>query len=176
MKRFLTLAPACALAFASAAFAQQPAPAGPSDAEIAAIVVAANAIDADMGDLAAAKASAADVKQFGKTMGTDHRAVNKVAGDLVAKLKVTPVENDVSRKLEADATAFKAELTKKKGKAFDRAYITHEVDYHKAVIAAVDQVLIPNAKNEELKNTLVSVRPALVAHLEHAEHLLAGLK
>ena len=152
------------------------AAAGPSDAEIAAIVVAANAVDAEIGDIAAARATNPEIKKFGRTMGTDHRAVNKAAGDLVAKLKVTPVENSVSKKLRADGEAFVAQLKGKSGADFDRAYIQHEVDYHKAVIAAVDEVLIPNARNEELKQTLINVRPAFVAHLEHAQHLLAGLK
>jgi putative membrane protein len=49
------------------------------------------------------------------------------------------------------------------------------VAYHKLVIDAVDKTLIPNAQNAELKATLVSVRPALVAHLEHAEQLQAEL-
>ncbi|HUP88325.1 MAG TPA: DUF4142 domain-containing protein [Longimicrobiales bacterium] len=150
--------------------------AGPSDAEIAAIVVAANAIDAEMGDLAVKRGRSTDIKDYGKLMGASHRAVNASAVELVTKLKVTPVENDVSRKLRADANAFKATLVKKSGKEFDRAYIEHEVAYHKAVIGAVDTVLIPNAKNEELKATLIGVRPALVSHLEHAEHLLANLK
>lgn len=150
--------------------------AGPSDAEIAAIVVAANAIDAEMGELAVARGARAEVKAFGKTMSTDHRAVNKAAGELVAKLKVTPVENDVSRKLRADADAFRKELLTRSGADFDRAYIEHEVAYHKAVIEAVDALLIPSAQNAELKQTLESVRPALVAHLEHAEKLLAGLE
>jgi putative membrane protein len=149
---------------------------GITDAEIAAIVVAANAVDAETGDLAAERASNAEVKQFGKTMGIDHRAVNQAAGELVARLNVTPVENDVSRKLQADGAAFRAELKTKSGAEFDRAYIAHEVEYHKAVIAAVDDVLIPNATNAELKQTIESVRPALVAHLEHAERLLAELK
>lgn len=164
-----------ALSVATPAFAQEKA-SGPNDAEIAAIVVAANGIDADIGDLAAARATNKNIKQFGKTMGTDHRAVNKAAVDLVTKLKVTPVENDVSRKLKSDAAAFKAELEKKSGKQFDRAYIDHEVAYHQAVIEAVDKVLIPNAKNEELKNTLIGVRPAFIAHLEHAKHLQSELK
>ena len=69
-----------------------------------------------------------------------------------------------------------SEARERAADAFDRAYIAHEVDYHKAVIAAVDQLLIPTAANAELKQTLISVRPALVAHLEHAEHLLGGLK
>jgi putative membrane protein len=149
---------------------------GPSDAEIAAIVVAANAVDADMGDLAATRGSSAEVRQFGKTMSTDHRAVNQAAGELVARLKVTPVENAISRKLQTDGNAVRAELSNKTGSEFDRAYMTYEVEYHKAVIAAVDQVLSPNADNAELKQTIISVRPALVAHLEHAEKLLAGLK
>ena len=147
-----------------------------SDAEIAAIVVAANAVDAEMGTLAAERAVRTDVQQFGRTMTTDHRAVNQAAGELVARLKVTPVENAVSQKLRADGTAVRAELAAKSGLAFDRAYIAHEVEYHKAVIAAVDDVLIPNATNAELKQTIVGVRPALVAHLEHAEKLLAQLK
>lgn len=169
------------LSVAVVACATSPAPApvksaGVSDAQIAAIVVAANAVDAEMGDLAVARASSAAVKQFGKTMGTDHRAVNEAAVALVGKLKVTPVESATSEKLRADGAAVKASLSAKSGAEFDRAYMAHEVEYHKAVIAAVDQVLIPGATNAELKSTLVSVRPALVAHLAHAEKLLADLR
>jgi putative membrane protein len=167
-----------ALALAACAAAPEPAvKAAPlNDAQIAAIVVAANAVDAETGDLAAERASNPAIKQFGKTMATDHRAVNAAAGELVARLKVTPAENAVSQKLTSDGATFRAELANKSGAAFDRAYIAHEVEYHKAVIAAVDQVLIPNATNAELKQTIISVRPALVAHLEHAERLLAELK
>ncbi len=177
--RNIALAAALFALTACASSARQPEAtkaSGPSDAEIAAIVVAANSVDADMGDLAATRASSAEVRQFGKTMSTDHRAVNQAAGELVTRLKVTPTENAISRKLQTDGNAVRAELSNKTGIEFDRAYMTHEVEYHKAVIAAVDQVLIPNADNAELKQTIISVRPALVAHLEHAEKLLAGLK
>ena len=165
-----------ALAGAARAVAQTAKAAGPNDAQIAAIVVAANAIDAEIGDLAVERAENPAVKQFGKTMGTDHRAVNQAAGELVAKLKVTPAENDVSKKLRADAAAFREQLLTKSGAEFDRAYIQHEVEYHQAVIDAVDKVLIPNASNAELKATIVGVRPALIAHLEHARKLQAELK
>jgi putative membrane protein len=176
MNRILLSALALAVT-ATAANAQQATKAsGPSDAEIAAIVVAANAIDAEIGDLAIKRGSTEAIRDFGKTMGIAHRAVNASAVELVTRLKVTPLDNDVSRKLQADAKAFTTELKKKKGKEFDRAYIQHEVDYHKAVIDAVDQLLIPSAQNEDLKNTLIGVRPAFVGHLEHAQHLLAEIK
>jgi putative membrane protein len=40
---------------------------------------------------------------------------------------------------------------------------------------ALDTTLIPNAQNAELKALLVKVRPAFVAHLDHAKHLKAEL-
>ena len=43
------------------------------------------------------------------------------------------------------------------------------------MLDAVDKTLIPGAKNEELKALLVKVRPAFVAHLEHAKHIQSTL-
>src|SRR3954470_14191835 len=63
-----------------------------TDPQIAAIVVAANQVDIDAGNLAAASGSSAEVKAFGKQMVTDHTGVNKQATELVTKLKVTPEE------------------------------------------------------------------------------------
>ncbi len=156
--------------------AQETKAAKVSDAEIAAIVVAANQVDADLGELAQARAQNAEVKEFGKAMTTGHRALIESAGELVTRLKVTPAENAVSKQLLADGAAVKAKLEKEKGQSFDRAYIAHEVEYHKAVIAAVDDLLIPSASNAELKQTLIDVRPAFVGHLKQAEQLLAKLK
>ena len=62
-----------------------------------------------------------------------------------------------------------------KGAAFDKAYIDNEVAYHQAVLDALDKTLIPSAKNEELKALLVKVRPAFVAHLEHAKKIQSSL-
>jgi putative membrane protein len=148
---------------------------GPTDAQIAAIVVTANQVDIDAGNLAKSKASASDVKDFAQLMVTDHTAVNKSASDLVSRLHVTPEPNTTSRSLEAGGDQNLATLKKLSGPAFDKAYVDHEVAYHQAVLDAVDQTLIPNAKNPELKALLVKVRPAFVAHLEHAKTIQSGL-
>ncbi|HEU5079120.1 MAG TPA: DUF4142 domain-containing protein [Opitutaceae bacterium] len=159
------------LASASFAFAAPKV----DDAQIAAIVVAANQVDIDAGKFAADKTKNHEVEAFAKTMVTDHTAVNKSAGDLVAKLKVTPEENDTSRSLKAGGEANIEKLKSLSGSAFDKAYVDHEVAYHEQVIDALDKVLIPNASNAELKALLVQVRPAFVAHLEHAKHLQSSL-
>lgn len=147
-----------------------------TDAHIAAIVVTANQVDIDAGKLAASKATSAEVKKFGQQMVTDHQGVNKSAVDLATKLKVTPQENDTSRGLKAAGEKNIAKLEKLSGAAFDKAYIDNEVTYHAQVIEALDKTLIPNAKNAELKALLVKVRPAFVAHLEHAKTIQSSLK
>ncbi|CAB3709996.1 DUF4142 domain-containing protein [Paraburkholderia rhynchosiae] len=149
--------------------------AGPTDPQIAAIVVTANQVDIDAGTLAESRSKSTDVKAFAQQMITDHSAVNKSAVDLVHKLNVTPEENATSQSLKSGGDANLAALRKLDGHAFDRAYIDHEVAYHESVLDALDKTLIPNAKNEQLKALLVKVRPAFVAHLEHARHLQASL-
>lgn len=142
-----------------------------SDGEIAAIVVAANGIDVRYGEIARERAQDEQVKAFAETMITDHTAVNESAVELVGRLGVTPQENDVSRSLESGAAQTRTELSALSGAAFDEAYIANEVTYHRAVLDALDTLLIPNATNAELRETLIGVRPAFEAHLRHAESL-----
>ena len=146
-----------------------------TDPQIASIVVTANQVDIDAGKLAASRSKNADVKKFAQLMVTDHSGVNQQAVALVTRLKVTPEDNETSRSLKAGGEKNVATLKTLKGSAFDKGYVDHEVAYHQAVLDAVDKTLIPNARNEELKALLVKVRPAFVAHLEHAKHLATAL-
>lgn len=145
------------------------------DADIAAIVVAANQADIDNGNLALDRASNDRVRQFGQQMVEAHTAVNEAAGELVAELGVTPTPNDVSRSIADGQKAERERISKLSGDAFDEAYIANEVAYHQAVIDAVDNVLIPSATNERLKQTLIDVRPSFVAHLEQARSIQESL-
>jgi putative membrane protein len=161
-----------ALAFSGAAFAQG----APNDAQIAHIVVTANQVDIDAGKLAESKASSAQVKAFGKQMVTDHSGVNQQAVALAKKLNVTPQDNATSQSLKAGGADNVKKLNGLSGAAFDKAYVDHEIAYHEQVLDAIDKVLVPNAKNEELKALIVKVRPAFVAHLEHAKMVKGQLK
>ena len=147
---------------------------GVNDAQIASIVVTANQVDIDAGQLAASRATNDEVKKFARLMVTDHTGVNKAATDLAAKLKVTPQDNPTSQILKADGEKSLRHLKTLNGAAFDKAYLDREVAYHQQVIDALDKTLIPGATNQELKALLVKVRPAFVAHLEHAKRLQAA--
>lgn len=170
MKCFVSVATTVLLLSGSAPSAQTV-----TDPQIAAIVVTANQVDIDAGALAASRASNPDVRKFAQTMVTDHSGVNRQASELVAKLKVTPEENAVSKSLKAGGDKNLAQLGSLSGAAFGKAYIAQEVAYHEQVLAALDNTLVPGARNAELKALLVKVRPAFVAHLEHAKHVQSSL-
>jgi putative membrane protein len=173
MKPSLVIA---ASVFALAASTVSAQSSGPNDAQIAAIVVTANQVDIDAGKLAVSKSTDKSVKEFAQRMITDHTGVNKAATDLVTKLKVKPEENSTSKGLQKSGDETLKRLNGLKGAAFDKAYVDNEVTYHQTVLDALDKTLIPSAKNAELKALLVKVRPAFVAHLDHAKHLQATLK
>lgn len=158
------------LAPASGALAQ-----GVTDAQIASIVVTANQVDIDAGKLAKAQSTNGEVKKFADLMITAHTGVNQSATALVTKLKVTPEDNPTSQSLKSGGDANLKKLKGLSGTAFDKAYVDNEVAYHQAVLDAVDKTLIPSAKHADLKALLVKVRPAFVAHLEHAKHLRSSL-
>jgi putative membrane protein len=151
------------------------ADAAPTDPQIAAIVVTANQVDIDAGNLAKSKSQSKEVREFGERMVVDHTGVNKSASELVTRLHVTPETNATSDSLKQGGEQNVAALKKLSGSAFDKAYVDHEVVYHQAVLDAVDKTLIPSAQNADLKALLVKVRPAFVAHLEHAKRLQGSL-
>ena len=146
-----------------------------SDAQIAQIVVTANAIDIKNGEIALKQSKTPAVTEFAHLMIRDHTAANNNAVALVTRLKVTPAASDTSKGLQREADSEQARLGSLHGAEFDHAYLQNEVAYHKQVIGAINTVLIPNAQNAELKKTLVDVEPAFEAHLAHAEHTLAAL-
>ena len=172
MRRTFTLAAALVVAGVGLA-AQAPKPAPPTDPQIAHIAYTAGVLDIEAGKLAIATSKNTDVVAFARQMVTDHEAVNKQALDLVKKLNVTPADNDTSRALTKAADAKRAELAKLSGAAFDKAYIDNEVAYHKSVNGALETMLIPNAKNAELKSLLQTGVKLFRGHQQHAEQIAA---
>src|SRR5579862_439857 len=122
-----------------------------SDAQIAQIVVTANTIDIGNGKIARQQTKTPSVLEFANLMIKDHTAVNKNATALVTRLGVKPEPSDTSKSLQSASDAEQAKLRGLKGAEFDRAYLENEVAYHKQVLGAITDVLIPNAQNAELK-------------------------
>lgn len=148
----------------------------PTDPEIAHIAYTAGQIDIDTARLALERSKNATVRAFAEQMVRDHTAVNDQALALVKKLGVTPQDNATSQKLSADAKAAREKLGKLNGAAFDKAYLDHEVAYHRTVNGALEKLLIPSASNAELKTLLQTGLKLFQGHQQHAEQTAAKLK
>lgn len=142
-----------------------------TDPEIASIALTADQIDIDYAGIAKDKSKNADVIKFANTMQKDHQSVNDQAKALAQKLNLTPQDNPTTQSLLSNADKVKADLNSKSGADFDKAYIDNEVSYHKAAIDLVENKLIPESTNAELKSLLQSALPIFKEHLEHAEKI-----
>lgn len=145
----------------------------PTDPQIVAILVAANDADIAGGEQAEKMASKAPVQAFGKQMVADHTALNQRGAALAGKLGVTPEESDTSRQLRENAKKAADKRQSLTGAAYDQAYLDDEIAFHQAVLQAIDQTLLPNAENAELKALITEARPQIAAHLEQAKTLRA---
>ncbi|MDB4887555.1 MAG: hypothetical protein JWN79_2993 [Gemmatimonadetes bacterium] len=158
---------------AAGAPAAAPAPAL-TDANIVALLDAANMADSASGSVAATKGTSADVKSFGKDMMRDHHALRKAGQDLAKKLTITP-EPPAGDTTAAAASKFKDSLTAMPaGAAWDKAYITHEVATHEAVLQMA-QTALGAAQNAELKTLIQKAAPNIQAHLDHAKSIQSKL-
>jgi putative membrane protein len=167
-----TLGVVCGIAFTSLA---QPVAAQSAakldDPTIVAIFDAANSWDMETGALAAKNGSTKQVRDFGAMLVRDHRNVRQQGRDLAAKLHVTPTPPKDFAMAKDHAAAMKT-LRQQKGVAFDRAFLQHEVAFHKAVIDAVGATLLPALQNQEVKSLVTTVAPAFKGHMDAAQNML----
>jgi putative membrane protein len=159
---------------AAAAVPAVPTPPPLTDANIAAILDAANAADSTAGKIASTKGTRADVKEFARMMMRDHHALRKQGEDLVKKLNVTPAlpAGDTS---QAAAQHWQDSLNAMpKGAAWDKSYIDHEVTYHQSLVQTA-QTAQGAAQNAELKDLITKAIPNIQAHLAKAQDIQTKL-
>jgi putative membrane protein len=139
-----------------------------SDANIVALLDEANMADSAAGAIAATKGTSSSVRDFAKRMMRDHHQLRAQGQALAKKLNVTPSapSNDPVQSMAQNETNTLNSTAK--GKDFDKAYIDHEVDYHKQVLETATKAM-DAAQSTELKNLIQKAAPNLQAHLNAAE-------
>lgn len=146
-----------------------------TDANVVAMLLASNYTDISYAQLVPARAERTDIKEFARRMLTDHSSLNARVRDLLAKLDLTPEDNVASLDMRDESSEKRDVLRELSGYAFDSTYIENEVSYHRKFLASVDGIMLPRARNAELRQLLESLRPALAAHLAHAEQVRANV-
>ncbi len=162
---------ATSVAAGGIAFAQK----SPSDPQIAHIAVTAGEIDVKAAQMALKNSKNKDVRDFAAAMVRDHKKVNEQAAVLMRELRAQPEDNATSKTLVAQAKQDREQIRALKGADFDRAYIEHEVAYHKAINSQLADTLIPAARAPQLKAFLEQGLGLFQAHQQHAEEVAAKL-
>jgi len=155
---------------------QAPRRTGPlRDANIAAMVLALNNTDISYARLVPSRSRRDDVTRFAERMLTDHVGLNSLVTGLLTRMDIAAEDNIASLDMR-DESATKRDLMRDlEGFAFDSTYVTNEVSYHQKFLASLDNEMLPNVKNADLRSLLTTMRPAVAAHLAHAEQLWADV-
>jgi putative membrane protein len=146
-----------------------------SDANIAAMLMAQNNTDISYARLVPSRAQRADVRDFAERMLTDHTGINGLVNDLLVKLDMAPEDNVASLDMRDESATRRDLMRDLSGFAFDSVYITNEVSYHQKFLASIDNVMLPAARHADLRSLLTTIRPAVAAHLAHAEQVWANV-
>ncbi|WP_394844083.1 DUF4142 domain-containing protein [Pendulispora brunnea] len=146
-----------------------------ADDQILQAVHVANTGEVDQAKLAQAKAKNPRVKQFAAMMVHDHLDADAKGYDIAKSLKLTPAESSIGMQLQSEGQRTLVELRSQSGADFDRSYMDAQVKAHKDVLNAIDQQLLPNAKNNEVRAHLQTVRTKVEGHLREAQSIQASL-
>jgi len=126
--------------------------------------------EVSLGQLAASKGTDSGVKDFGNRMVTDHGKAGDELKALASSKGVTlPADLDAESKKTSD------ELSKKSGKAFDKAYISDMVKDHEKDVAEFKKAST-SAQDPDLKNWVTKTLPTLEDHLKMAKATNSKLK
>lgn len=169
MKRTLILIPA--LTLAAGAFAANPFSTKVTDNSIVKDVMVTDEGEVSLARLAQERATAPAVKAFAEEMIKQHSTHVKEMKTLAHAEHIEPKDSVKAEAKNMEVQKDLAMLRMKKGKEFDKAYIDGQVTAHKKVLENLNENLIPNAKNEELKATLTKTAGTVRKHLEKAQSI-----
>jgi putative membrane protein len=146
-----------------------------SDEQILGVTSAANEGEIEQGRLAESKAHDLRVKALAALMVKDHTAAQNMGQTLAKKAGLSPTGSPVSTSLQGAAQNVTQSLKSASRADFDRSYVDAQVNEHQDVLDTIDQKLLPNAKNADLRAYLNEVRATVAKHLAHAKELQQAL-
>ena len=123
-----------------------------------------------LGKLASEKAVNPQVKEFAAMMVTDHTKAND---ELMAIAKTKNITLPTAP--DADHQKLMADLSKKSGADFDKAYVDAMVDGHKKTVSLLEDGA-KNCKDADLKAFAEKTLPAVKAHLTQIQGIHDSLK
>ncbi|MEO8944978.1 MAG: DUF4142 domain-containing protein [Gemmatimonadaceae bacterium] len=151
------------------------APAAMTDAQVFAMLAAANQGEIAAGKMAETKATSASVKAFARDMVTAHTGLLNSGNALARKLNITP-DTAAADSINAmnQSTASTLSSTPK-GAAFDSAYVNAQAAGHQYVLDLVKRAE-GQAQNAQLKAALPGIEAKVQQHLDRIQGIRSKMK
>jgi putative membrane protein len=153
----------------------QPAVEVLSDAQIAAVMSAANEAEIQQARVALRKSKHASVLSFAQMMISDHGAAQKKQQTLMKSSGITPSGSNLLSQLNINAQSAAQVLQTATDADFDRAYMGAQVSAHQQLLDSLDKELIAAAQDPALKALLEEIRPIIDHHLQQAREIQQSL-
>lgn len=146
-----------------------------NDGRTVGMFLMANDIELSFAQIALANASSEDVKVYARRMLTDHTQMIDGTRALIDAQDLNPSDDMAARDLRDVMTLERDSLRALTGRAFDSTYVAMELQRHHDMLSIIDDVLLPRARNDHLRDMIASMRPIVAAHIAHAQQLRATL-
>jgi len=139
---------------------------GPTDGQIVAIYSQVNSFDIETALMGELMGQSDEVRALGEMVSNDHTGVRAAVHQLAVDLGLEPVLPASRLAAAMDHDKVTAGLRAAGPDGFDAAYLRHEIAFHRAAIAAVETLLLPEADAPELKAHFEAVLPHFRRHLQ----------
>lgn len=146
-----------------------------SDAEIANALLTINTEEMNLAEVALKKAQNQQVKNYAKKMYQEHAQSNDKAMSLRRNQDIALEKAKSTLDLKFNTEEKVEKLAKLEGETFDRRFMKNQVSMHNKVLEKLNDTLIPNAKNEQLKAMLNSTKERVQNHLKEAKQIQSSL-
>ena len=156
--------------------AQAPVAGEMSDANIAAVASASNQDEIQTSQVALQKGENAGVKAYAQQMVDAHTRMEQQMMQLLQTKGITPQDNAQSTQMKQAMQSAMQAMQAMSGRQLDSMYVAHQIQSHQMTMTALETMLIPNARDPQMKAMLEAARPAVSEHLVEARKLQGTLR
>jgi putative membrane protein len=145
------------------------------DPQIAEVATNINQGEIEQARYVVAHAKNPQVLQFARHMQTAHTELGQRMTSLLQTQGIALASSQLSNELKNNAQETLTTMESMSGRDLERDYIDAQVREHQAALDVLDNKLIPNAKDAQLKSFLEDVRSKVASHLAQAQNIQTSL-
>ena len=167
---------ALTLFFFSSGFAAQSNGNKLNDAQIAYAYFALNTADVELGELASRKTTEKVFLAYADRIVKEHKALDEKLLIPVKRQNLIPAESNVSKSIKEEKDKNIKRLSLLNGRQFEKEFLNFEIAFHQKALDIVQNILLKDATNEEIKSEIRRSKIILSGHLEGAKSILSFIK